>query len=172
MDIEKENNNFPAEAEMPMTKTNILVIGERKSGKTSIIKSSFELSRVVPKTYFLCDSVKIWEGTVASESGPTKLAFIETDVEVPVLDQLGKFEETLRGHHNILCLIVKNSESPTLKTQNRIRVFFEKFRGIYSFFSECVVVTNNYLKKKDTSNEIQEIYNFEMNRLFSSKKCY
>jgi GTPase SAR1 family protein len=166
MDIEKEN--LPCC--QTVNKTNILVIGERKSGKTTLIKSLFESWKVVPSTFFLLDSVKIWEGTVATDTSSHRLSFIEMDVEMGVLDQIAKFEEFLKGHQNILCLMMKNAESPSLKTQKRIRVFFEKFLQILGFFSDSFQVMNNYVKKKDTTSEIQDLYNFELKRLLISKK--
>lgn len=165
MDIQSENN----QCSQTLNKCNILVIGERKSGKTALIKSLFDNWKVAPSTFFLVDSVKIWEGTVANETSSHRLSFIEMDVEMGVLDQIAKFEEFLKGHQNILCLMMKNSESPTIKTQKRIRVFFEKFLQIIGYFSDSFQIMNNYVKKKDTTSEIQELYNFELKRLLISK---
>lgn len=185
MDNKKEN--LKINKTLPkVNKINVLVIGDKKTGKTTLIKSFFEFCRVQPETNFLIDSVKIWEGNMTHdkvEYQEEKISFIEMDTDVKILDQISKFEEVLKGNKNFLCFVMKvnstNSNianSATLKIQSRIKLFFEKFYQLGSYFNACVVVNNKFMKKKEIFNVdginenekfIFEVLNFQS--VFKSK---
>lgn len=167
------NNNLNSKINLPPSQnTNVFVIGERKSGKTALIKLYFEQMKVHPDTRFLVDSVKVWQNYILFDGFHQKISFIESDVDVNVLDQSAKFEEEFKNNRNILCLMLKSCEITTTKTQSRIKVFFEKLTNMKCHFTDAIIITNSIFKKKDIVHDVQHIYLKEMNQLFQSKQLY
>lgn len=175
MDIDTEMQSLSNSLTTPYGKTNIFVMGERKCGKTGIIRKFFEKLGCVPETTLLLDSVKSWDGYFTHNSQREKISFIEMDVEVGILDRISKFEQEMRGNLNILFLVMKNYDNPTEKYHNRIRLFFEKFCKISYGFSSALMITNKYFKKKlsnegtcNYSDSISTLYYNEMSSIFNS----
>jgi hypothetical protein len=176
MDIDTDLQTLSQTLSSPQGKTNLFVMGERKCGKTSLIKKFFENIGEVPETNFLLDSVKSWDGYFTLNARKEKISFIEMDVDAAVLDRVSRFEQEMKGNFNILFLIMKNYENPTCKNPNRIKLFFQKLSKISFGFTSTFMITNKFFKKKSSSetiyhykDSISTLYYNEMRHLFKGK---
>jgi hypothetical protein len=175
MDIDTDMQTLSQTLSTPRGKTNLFVMGERKCGKTSLIRKFFENFGEAPETNFLLDSVKSWDGYFTLDARREKISFIEMDVDAGVLDRVSRFEQEMKGNLNILFLIMKNFENSTFKNPNRIKLFFEKLSKISFGFTSTFMITNKYFKKKSSNDtiyyytdSISTLYYNEMRHLFSS----
>ncbi len=181
MDIGISNTNStlnnPTITDTP--KVNVMVIGDKKSGKTTFIRSFFTLLNKSPETNFLLDSVKIWETKLTSYGEmnsqynsdyksdcktnyiPTHLRFLEMDLDPNVLNHIEKFESFFSNGKNILCLVVRTSVNLEMKKKNqsRVELFFNKLSKYCKFFEGCVVVPNEFVRKSGNNFN----YNFGEN---------
>jgi AAA+ ATPase superfamily predicted ATPase len=147
----------------------VLVVGNRKSGKTTLIKGVFEYCKIIPDTNFLLDSVRNWEGLINVEGEEGQISFVEMDSDAGIVDKIGKLESMLTGASNFLCLVLKISDNSTLKNQTHIRLFFEKFTRLVSYFKGCVVINNDFVS--GSKNNIFNVKNGENNFNFYESLC-
>lgn len=153
MDIDQEFSSL-LEKTKPVGKTNIIVIGGKRNGKTTMINTLLDFCNAPRQTYFLINSVKIWESNFSFQEEDHNLRLIEMDIEPKVLNHKENFENFLAGGRNYLCFIINNTDASFSKHQSRILQFFDKFTHFTSLFTGCAVVWNHFNmpnKKKETS---------------------
>jgi hypothetical protein len=149
MDIDKEISIL-IKNDKTVQKINVMIIGDKKNGKSTLIKSFFSLLGLFPQTNFLADSVKISETFLPSTGVENKLSFVEMDLDPNVLKRVDKFHNFLRDGQNFLCFVIKTIDNSILKNKSRIDLFFNRFEQISNYFSKCLVIWNEFNEcKKD-----------------------